>query len=181
MDSVNELVSGLNIANGTRYLSAAGLVCLLYDHALTFSEEVSLIWRAPRSFAKFAFLANRYLVPIALIAVNTGLSGLSGLSFTDEDCLSVLTFSSLTSIVSIGMANLLILLRVLLLWDKERHILILLASVWLVTFCTTVGLMIATVIILAPAVQYNSLAVVCDVTAATPALVAVWASSVYSL
>lgn len=81
------LEEGHRDANATRYLSgmcdrkpltragadgfivAVGLVFLLYDHALTFSDEVELVWKAKPSFAKHLFLFNRYLVAGCLIAV----------------------------------------------------------------------------------------------------------------
>ena len=95
------------LASGYRLtgVSAAGLVILLHDHLLTLSDEINLIWRAPRSFAKYAFLGNRYLVLGALVDVNIGVlyrslsqglrgtqlaagfSGLTGLTFTDQVCL----------------------------------------------------------------------------------------------
>lgn len=53
-------------------LSAVGLVVLLYDHALTFVDEVKLIWAAPASFPKYAFLFNRYLVLGCMLGVAYG-------------------------------------------------------------------------------------------------------------
>jgi Family of unknown function (DUF6533) len=34
---------------------------LYYDHFLTFSDEVSYIWRRPKSASSYWFFANRYL------------------------------------------------------------------------------------------------------------------------
>lgn len=39
--------------------SVAGLVMILYDHTLTFANEVELVWKAPRSIARTLFLVNR--------------------------------------------------------------------------------------------------------------------------
>jgi hypothetical protein len=52
--------------------AVAGLVVVLYDHVLTFGDEVRLIWAAPRSFAKWIFLVNRYLTEVCLLAVANG-------------------------------------------------------------------------------------------------------------
>lgn len=49
-----------------------GVVVMLYDHAITFGEEVRCIWKAPRSFAKYLFLLNRYFVPALLLAILHG-------------------------------------------------------------------------------------------------------------
>lgn len=50
-------------------VAAIGLVVLLYDHALTFKDEVRLVWNAKASIAKYALLLNRYLVAFAQIGV----------------------------------------------------------------------------------------------------------------
>ncbi|OCH85705.1 hypothetical protein OBBRIDRAFT_838763 [Obba rivulosa] len=57
-----DVITSLRDLFATRYLSAVGLVALAYDHTLTFGDEVSLIWTAPNSFAKWIFLVNRYFV-----------------------------------------------------------------------------------------------------------------------
>ncbi len=48
---------------------AIGLVAMLYDHALTIDDEVQLVWHARPSFAKYAFLYNRYSAVAVLTAV----------------------------------------------------------------------------------------------------------------
>ena len=173
------MISALEVFNrdifATRYLSgkfapmiyfslclnhvfaAVGLVMLLYDHALTLSEEISLIWKSPPSFAKYAFLLNRYLVPLTLLTIAFEMCGLSGIVFTDgvsslflfvietsywnlvagvlEVCLNLSNSSFLCSdlcscqffmisgamlgITSIGLANLLVLMRVVMLWNHN--------------------------------------------------------------
>ena len=137
--------------------AAVGLVALLYDHILTFPEEVSLIWRSPPSFSKYAFILNRYLVPLALITTAFEMCGFSGFQFTDgvsvlfltiaiqkliEDsyrynrgklqtshfwgcttyrdlcsCRFVIITAAIMAVISIGMANMLVLMRVVMLWD----------------------------------------------------------------
>lgn len=56
--------------NSYQYHQVASLVVLLWDHFLTFGEEVRLIWPSRANFVKRAFLVNRYIVPIVLI-INT--------------------------------------------------------------------------------------------------------------
>lgn len=77
---------------------AAGLTLLLYDHIMTLPDEMALIWRSPPSFSKYAFLFNRYLVPIVLTFITVELCGFSGLFFSDRvsfkyyvSCVVVLT------------------------------------------------------------------------------------------
>ena len=55
-------------------LAAVGLMVLVYDHLLTFADEVELIWPAPATYAKYIFLLNRYTVLGTLFAVAYGMS-----------------------------------------------------------------------------------------------------------
>ena len=48
------------------------MVALLYDHSLTFGEEINLICTAPRSFLKWVFLTNHYMVEMCLIVIAHG-------------------------------------------------------------------------------------------------------------
>lgn len=90
---INAAVSGMHLVTAARYLGgrlpcfpkavcchcwflcldkAAGLVALLYDHSLTFGDEINLICTAPRSFLNWFFLTNHYMVEVCLIAITSG-------------------------------------------------------------------------------------------------------------
>ncbi|THH06515.1 hypothetical protein EW145_g4036 [Phellinidium pouzarii] len=112
-EATNCLKAAIDDANATRYLNGVGLIMLLYDQLLTFYDEVELVWKTKSSLAKRAFLVNRYLVPSILI-------GLAGF----------------------GAGNVLVLLRVVTLWDRDRRKALLLTVGFLVSFCTTFGLMV---------------------------------------
>ncbi|KAJ7898548.1 hypothetical protein B0H14DRAFT_3853003 [Mycena olivaceomarginata] len=87
----------------TRYVSAAGLVIILYDHLITLDDEVEHIWSAPRTVAKTLFLLLRYMVPIFLTAETITHSGLTVI------LMSNLTYAGWLSIL---ISNFLILLRI---------------------------------------------------------------------
>lgn len=55
-------------------VTVAGLVTLLYDHFLTFDDEVKLIWKAKMSLPKLLFLFNRYVVPTMMVMKTNGTS-----------------------------------------------------------------------------------------------------------
>lgn len=40
---------------------------LLYNHVLTFDDEVRFIWKAPTTLPKVLFLLQRYVVPLVVI------------------------------------------------------------------------------------------------------------------
>ncbi|KAI0292672.1 hypothetical protein B0F90DRAFT_1768640 [Multifurca ochricompacta] len=46
------------------YVGLAGYTVLLWDHIITFDDEVEYIWKGKKGLRKFSFLiANRYLIP----------------------------------------------------------------------------------------------------------------------
>ncbi|KAJ7268681.1 hypothetical protein B0H12DRAFT_1096135 [Mycena haematopus] len=61
----------------TRYVTAAALVILIYDHLLSLGSEVKLIWPVKFSAPKVLFLFIRYMVPIVLIIYTVQLSHLA--------------------------------------------------------------------------------------------------------
>ncbi|VDB94786.1 unnamed protein product [Peniophora sp. CBMAI 1063] len=189
----DEVVRGLKDAQGIRYISAIGLVALLCDHIQTFPEEIRLVWRAPASLAKFLFLANRYLVAGSIIAATHSFAGFNGAVYTDrvcmlypesvlrntdhvfQGCAILLSYVASASVISLGIANVLVLTRVLLLWDKNRTVLIILGSAYLIGYMLTVGFLIASIVILEPGIQWSPLAHACSPTTKTPFFTAVWA------
>jgi len=162
-------------AFATRYLSASGLVILLFDHALTFSDEVDLVWKSSRrSFSKYAFLTNRYLVPVVLLALAVSMCGF--VRFSDAACRYLIVVSAVLGIISIGMANILILLQVVWLWDKNRTVRNLLAGGFILSFSATSVFMFVALHKLFDGIRYSSLVHMCSSTTQTRALIVVWAS-----
>jgi hypothetical protein len=53
--------------------TAVGTVVLLYDHLITLPDECRFVWKAKKSFAKYAFLLNRYAVPSVMVLVLPGM------------------------------------------------------------------------------------------------------------
>ena len=54
---------------------AAGLVCVLYDHLLTFDDELEYIWSTSKNsshFTRIVFVFVRYSNEIGLFVVNYG-------------------------------------------------------------------------------------------------------------
>jgi len=160
----------------TRYMSAVGLVVLCYDHVLTFSDEVNLIWRAPASFAKYTFLFNRYLVLSTQIVAATEMCGFVGNIFTAASCRQILISCSMIAVVSVGIMNLLVLLRVVLLWDHKPMILRLMVLGFIVSFLSQLITMVVMLIDLSPSVIWVPVAYMCMTMKSSRILIAVWGS-----
>ncbi|KAI0708192.1 hypothetical protein C8T65DRAFT_740205 [Cerioporus squamosus] len=161
--------------SATRYMSAIGLMVLLYDHVLTFADEVKLIWTAPATYAKYIFLLNRYAVLGTLLAVAYETCGFVDSTFTDTGQHFIFTCSML-AIISVGIANLLILQRVVILWEHRPIVLKIMTVGFLASFIAQVATMIITLINLLPSISWSEAVGMCIATKSTPLLVAVWAS-----
>ncbi|KAJ7664209.1 hypothetical protein B0H17DRAFT_1092166 [Mycena rosella] len=97
---------------------------LLYDHLLSLADEVRLIWSAKFTSSKFLFLTMRYLVPGMMITETIQLAGLSNVSLSNEFCKAWFTLSVLVGWVTIAINNWFVLLRVWVLWDRNRTFII---------------------------------------------------------
>lgn len=56
--------SAVHLPTGMLLIVVSQLTVL--DHAITFGDEVDLVWRAPRSATKYFFLLSRYMVPVGM-------------------------------------------------------------------------------------------------------------------
>lgn len=161
-------------ANTTRYLSAVGLVVLLYDHLLTFTDEYRLVWKAPSSLPKFVFLFNRYLVLGAQLAVAVEMCGFYGPFLSNLGCKHLLFTTTTLGVASIGIADILVLIRVVILWDRNPVVIKLMIAGFLSTFIVQVVLVVLVLINLSPGVVWSPLARMCVTSTASRYLTAVW-------
>ncbi|KAJ7232079.1 hypothetical protein C8J57DRAFT_177076 [Mycena rebaudengoi] len=115
--AIEEGLVGLRILN---YSCTAGLVILLYDHLLTFGDEVRLIWSAKSSSTKFLFLTMRYLVPFLMILNIVAMSGLSGIHLSDHVCKAWVVMGLFAGLATQAINNWLVLLRLWNLWERQR-------------------------------------------------------------
>jgi len=173
---IHDLVRGLHIATIARYLSLSGLVALLYDHVLTFDQEIQLVWKAPSSFVKWIFLANRYLSEVCLLAVANEMSGFNNHTYNNQNCRTLIITVASCSVISTLTSNVVIFLRVIVLWDKSPRVVFYLFSVLVLSFLATVSCVAASMIILEPAILYNPFVEQCFLAKTTPTLTAVWAA-----
>lgn len=121
-----------------QYVSAVGLVILLWDHFLTVHDEVELVWRARLSFPKLLFLFNRYVVPACLIILTYATSGFSDDILSDSFCQTWFGVGIVVGMVSIGTSNFLILLRLWVLWDRKTRLVLVTLPLFLVTQITAI-------------------------------------------
>ncbi|KAG1751053.1 hypothetical protein EDB19DRAFT_1824801 [Suillus lakei] len=113
-----------------RHLKAVGvlgLTILVWDHAITFSDEVDIIWSRPKKFLTFLFLLNRYLTPIGFI-VNLVAYSLPSWSFIVHRCEHFVRYEGAMTAVGIQVVGLMMFLRVRAMYHDNRYVVILVAS-----------------------------------------------------
>jgi hypothetical protein len=112
------------------------LIIVAHEHITSHHAERRLIWSAPSSFAKWAFLANRYFVLISLFISFIASSGFDGIVFSDtvrtryamaftftqvplQSCRALWATVGVILMLSLALANGLIAMRVITLWDHH--------------------------------------------------------------
>jgi len=121
MESLQAVAEGLL---ATRYLSAAGLSVLIWDHCLTLEREKQLIWRSHSSFVKWLFLATRYSVPIVLSIEAYTMSGINPSTLSETFCQIWFAISFVLGATTLLVVNFLVMLKLWKLWDGKRVVLI---------------------------------------------------------
>lgn len=136
-----EIVVAMQGLTATRYLSAAGLIVLLYDHFLLLGDEVRIIWRADLSWSKILFIFNRYTVPLYLSVAAYTLSGLSSTELSTSFCRNWLSVATFLGVTTLGIANTFVVQRVYALWGSSTRILlcssVVLAIIYAFTYIAT--------------------------------------------
>ncbi|KAJ7443705.1 hypothetical protein FB451DRAFT_1295410 [Mycena latifolia] len=108
---------------GAQLMGIVASVCvLIYDHIVCFTQEVELMWKSRGGLAKSVYLWNRYF---SLIAISLNASVIVREITTESSCMSWLKVQGVTSTVIIGTVDLVLMLRVWILYGRPR------AFVWL--------------------------------------------------
>ncbi|KAL5484906.1 hypothetical protein ACEPAI_7548 [Sanghuangporus weigelae] len=176
-DNFENLIQGLHDLNTTRYISAVGIVLLLYDHFLTLADSIDFVKNSPPSLEKTAFLLNRYLVPLSQICAAVFMDHFSGSDLPDLSCQVVVSLTFVVGILSIASSNVLVMLRVIHLWNRDHFIIKFLAYGFVISFLATVGFAIEVMYRSLSGIKYVSYAHSCVSTIKASTLPGVWASS----
>ncbi|KAF8315755.1 uncharacterized protein EI90DRAFT_3087857 [Cantharellus anzutake] len=123
--------------SASQHVTVATFCLLIYDHVLTFSDEVNLVWQTRSvNLVKLLFIFNRYAVP-AVIAVDTALV---------TRIVSIgpwwWIFEILMETLSLWSTTLIIALRVRALWVDRKDIRRILIWSWSVHVVTSFALTI---------------------------------------
>ncbi|KAF8706615.1 hypothetical protein RHS03_04644, partial [Rhizoctonia solani] len=151
---LHELEIALHHILASRCLAIAGFCILIYDHILTFPQEVELIWKQQRSWVSvffvlvsqlaFAFLngvptfsgQNRYITPLVLIVDVYDKGGLANF-LSQTFCVNWYFAESAWNLVAFSLIHALVALRVHAIWGRPRWLSITLALLFVAYFTVT--------------------------------------------
>ncbi|THU83153.1 hypothetical protein K435DRAFT_766027 [Dendrothele bispora CBS 962.96] len=111
--------------NAALYFQLGAFVMVLYDHILTFAEEVSCIWGQKLNGATLLFFINRYITPIEFIIV---LVAFHQANWPAEVCDRFVAFEGGATIALVTIAELVMILRVYALYGRPKFLLFVLLS-----------------------------------------------------
>ncbi|KAF8599409.1 hypothetical protein BDV93DRAFT_560356 [Ceratobasidium sp. AG-I] len=116
-----QLATGVLRLLAAKYFMLASFVVLVYDHLITFSDEVDRIWRREWSGATWLFALNRYLTELQFIVnlhfmIQIGLArqvlnesrGLwlfTAIAFARRSCDRFIPFAGVSTMISVGIAE----------------------------------------------------------------------------
>lgn len=176
--SVDIVSQSIRDASTSRYFIAAGAVVLFYDHLITLPDECRFVWKAKPSFAKYAFLLNRYAVLSVMVLVLPATCGI-GPTLSNLQCQCIVLATGMASIISMGIANALILLRVLVLWQDNRNITRRLWGGYLLSLLVTASMMLLTCIKALPGIRWSTDTRTCVPAMKTPFLPAGYGAPIF--
>ncbi|KZT30132.1 hypothetical protein NEOLEDRAFT_1126981 [Neolentinus lepideus HHB14362 ss-1] len=145
METLGEVRRELLNITATRYLSGE-MQIMLYDHLLTFADEVEYIWKAKWSLPKAFFLVLRYVVPTAMIIHTYQMSGLGNVNLSDaqtlnssSSCRGWLTTGLYLGVAAISIGNFIVLLRLWVIWERNARLLIFTLTIFIITQISTLA------------------------------------------
>jgi len=112
----------------TNYFGLASFVVLLYDHVLTFDDEVRYVWRGNKKLVTWLFFINRYLTPLGFaVNINAYLSRV----WTPVICANFVRYEGAMTLIGISVASLMMGVRVTAIYRGNRMVLSLISLMFL--------------------------------------------------
>ncbi|KAJ7602194.1 hypothetical protein DFH06DRAFT_1398668 [Mycena polygramma] len=139
----------------TNFVGFASFSILVWDHAITFDDEVELIWKGKKGPIIYLFIINRYFTPLgfmhtfrqpgqlryASISVLTGSNDIS-IIFLLQRCTHFIRYEGCTVAIAVEMVGAMMLLRINALYPTRKWITAMLAfllvvetgiNIWLIS------------------------------------------------
>lgn len=143
VDELGLIEEDLSTIYATILVGFAGFTVLVYDHFITFADEVRYIWYTSRGLFTYLFLTNRYLIPLGFIVNLYAYLA----DWNPETCARYVRYEGAMTVIGINIVGLMMFLRVRALYSKNKIVVFSVASLlalefgvnaWLLTHGTPV-------------------------------------------
>ncbi|KAF9445267.1 hypothetical protein P691DRAFT_735258 [Macrolepiota fuliginosa MF-IS2] len=111
-----------------KYFQLAAFVMLVYDHLLTFGQEVERVWKQRLSAASVLFLVNRYATILQFVAL---LDAFHNPHWAGQVCNRSVLFEGSSTVALVAVGQLIMILRVFALYERSMRVLVFLMTLWL--------------------------------------------------
>jgi len=160
--SLSFILQEVKDAFTVKYVTVAGVVMLLYDSLATIADERQYVWKAQHSIGKYAFLMNRFLVA----------------SYSDRGCRLIIYISLCIGSASYITANILVLYRILDLWQDKR-MKIFLWTTHFVSSCVQITITVLIVLTSWSNIRWSGIVKMCTVEITSMLFPAVWGAPLF--
>ncbi|QRV98048.1 transmembrane protein [Ceratobasidium sp. AG-Ba] len=144
----------------SKSMFVAGVCVLLYDHILTFPEEVEYVWKQKWSAVSTMFVLNRYITPFILAVDLYDKGGLSNY-LSQSFCVNWYYAETVWNLLCFGFVHAIVALRVGAIWGRPGWLSITLSVLFTIYFVSTAVIAYTLQIKVADTVEYNPFFRVC--------------------
>ncbi|KAH9024816.1 hypothetical protein EDB85DRAFT_2150229 [Lactarius pseudohatsudake] len=95
----------------TKYFGVASFTILVWDHIITFPDEVELIWKGGKGHVVYLFFLNRYLIPLSFVVNLWAYFSLEG-TLGSQSCSHFVRFEGSMTMIGISVVALMLFLRI---------------------------------------------------------------------
>ncbi|KAJ7202863.1 hypothetical protein GGX14DRAFT_699113 [Mycena pura] len=136
---VPTILADVSDTTRTNFVGFASFTILVWDHVITFSDEVEYIWKGKKGPIIYLFLLNRYFTPLGFIV---NLYAYLSPSWTVERCRHFIRYEGCTVAIAVEVVGIMMLLRINALYPTRKWISTMLAillvvetgiNIWLIS------------------------------------------------
>lgn len=156
-----------------RFITTSIYVCLILEHISTIPKEVEFIWKAPHSLVRLLFLLFRYSTLAGITILTHSVAGIVT-PLSQSFCKHVVASLTALSVLAMGIADMIVVLRVSVLWGRQRTALLILATAFILTYLATIACAAVAASQLVKFTSYNSVLRICIPEIKPDAILGVW-------
>lgn len=115
-----------------------GYTVLVYDHMISFTDEVEYIWSKPKGMLEYLFILNRYLIPLGF---TLNLFAYLWPDWNVDRCGHFVRYEGSLTVIGINVVALMMLLRIKKLYNRNKYIIGVLGTILAIEFAVNAWLL----------------------------------------